>query len=115
MKTTQKILLKVIKPIQNQPIPLDAIARRTHFCVRTINHHLRELERAKLVAVDRSGRPHAYELTAAGYVALQFAELRDQQLFFSLNGGQARHPAPGEQTGPAARQGGSASTLPQGA
>jgi predicted transcriptional regulator len=88
----RKLVLKVIKQIQNQPTPIDAIARRVGLCVRTTNHHLGQLEQAKLIEVDRSARPHAYELTTVGYVALQFEEDRDRRLFFHYTGEPERRP-----------------------
>ncbi len=79
MKQSARLILNVIKPIQRQPIKIEDIAKRAFMTARTANGYLRSLEKNKFLTVDRSERPHAYEITAEGHVALQFEEYRDPQ------------------------------------
>jgi DNA-binding IclR family transcriptional regulator len=78
MKRNARRILYVIKTIQWQPTKIEDIAKKVSMSRRTTNSHLRTLEKCHLLTVDRSERPHAYELTAEAYVALQFEECRNE-------------------------------------
>jgi len=70
MKRAQLLILSIIYPLQRQPIQVHALARRAAYSRQTLQTHLRILEQAKLLRVDRSERPHSYEITERGLAEL---------------------------------------------
>jgi predicted transcriptional regulator len=70
MKRTQCLILSIIHPVQRTPIPIRELAKRASYSCRTLQYQLVVLERAGFLEVDRSEKPHAYEITARGLVEL---------------------------------------------
>jgi DNA-binding MarR family transcriptional regulator len=70
MKRAQFLILSIIFPLQRRPIQVQALARRAAYSRQTLQTHLRILEDAQLLRVDRSERPHSYEITEKGLVEL---------------------------------------------
>ncbi len=79
MKRNARLILRIVRAVQRQPIPIEEIAKRAKVTRRTANSHLRALEKAHLLTVDRSERPYAYELSVEAYIALRYEECRVRQ------------------------------------
>jgi predicted transcriptional regulator len=68
MKRLSQYLLCILSVNQRTPIKIEHLAAKANLCEKCIRVHLHYLEHSKMIRIDRSERPYAYELTELGWI-----------------------------------------------